>query len=60
MTYHDEFAKNPVGDHLLKHIVIYHCYMHNIGYQDRQRLASELHIPMSLQRELAVKSKKIK
>lgn len=55
---HTEFCKNPVCDRLLKHIIIRHCYMHDIGYQDRQRIANKLNIPMHVQRVLTLTSQK--
>ena len=53
-----EFSKNPICSRLLKHIIIHHCYMHDIGYQDRQRLANKLNISMDLQRSIFLSSKK--
>ena len=55
---HTEFFKNPICDRLLKHIIIRHCYMHDIGYQDRQRIASKLNIPMNVQRVITLTSQK--
>ena len=46
---HNDFASNPVCDLLLKHIILNHCYMHDIGYKDRQRLASILQISIQQQ-----------
>ena len=53
-----EFSKNPVCDRLLKHIIIRHCYMHDIGYQDRQRIANKLNISMNSQRVITLASQK--
>ena len=33
-------SKNPICDRLLKMIVVYHCYMHDVSYKDRQMIAS--------------------
>jgi hypothetical protein len=55
---HAEFVKNPVCDRLLKHIIIHHCYMHDVRYQDRQRIADKLKIPMVVQRVITLTSKK--
>jgi len=55
---HDEFSKNPVCDSLLKHIVIHHCYMHNIRYQDRQKISSMFKIPIQVQRINSLTSQK--
>jgi GTPase SAR1 family protein len=46
---HKEFSSNPICDRLLKHIVLRHCYMHDIGYKDRQKLAGILNISMQQQ-----------
>lgn len=46
---HDNFSSNPICDRLLKHIVLRHCYMHDIGYKDRQKLAGILNISMQQQ-----------
>lgn len=54
---HDDFSKNPICDRLLKHIVLRHCYMHDIGYKDRQKLATTLNIPIQVQRSILVPSK---
>lgn len=54
---HNEFSDNPVCDRLLKHIILRHCYMHDIGFRDRQKLAGKLGIPLQLQRSVLVASK---
>lgn len=43
---HKQFvsSKNPVCNQLLKIIVVYHCYMHDISYKERQAIASNLGI----------------
>jgi MFS superfamily sulfate permease-like transporter len=46
---HNDFSSNPICDRLLKHIVLRHCYMHDIGYKDRQKLARILNISMQQQ-----------
>ena len=55
---HEEFSKNPVCERLLKHIIIRHCYMHDIGYQDRQRIATKLNISIQAQRVITLTSQK--
>lgn len=54
---HNEFSDNPICDRLLKHIILRHCYMHDIGFRDRQKLADKLGIPLQLQRSVLVASK---
>lgn len=54
---HSEFSKNPVCDRLLKQIILRHCYMHDIGYRDRQKLATKLNISMHDQRSILLASK---
>ena len=54
---HNEFSQNPICDHVLKYVILRHCYMHDIGYKYRQQLASTLDIPMQVQRKLAIASK---
>ena len=54
---HSEFSKNPVCDRLLKQIILRHCYMHDIGFKHRQKLANILHIPIQLQRSVLLASK---
>jgi hypothetical protein len=55
---HKKFSKNPVCDRLLKQIILHHCYMHDIGFRDRQRLSDKLNIPMELQQSILIESKK--
>jgi nucleoside phosphorylase len=55
-----EFSKNPVCRHLLKQIVLRHCYFHEIGYRDRQRLAAKLNIPLDIQHSIMMASKSSK
>jgi hypothetical protein len=57
---HSDFANNPICDRLLKQIIIHHFYMHDIGYQDRQKLSSKLNISMDLQRTLSLTAKKVR
>ncbi|WP_156804855.1 NACHT domain-containing NTPase [Synechococcus sp. PCC 6312] len=54
---HHEFSTNPTCDRLLKYIVLRYCSMHDIRYQDRQRLAEKLKIPMDIQRKIAMTTK---
>lgn len=54
---HVDFQDNPICDRLLKHIILRHCYMHDIGFKDRQKLGSKLGIPIQLQRSVLVASK---
>ncbi len=54
---HSEFSKNPVCDRLLKQIILRHCYMHDIGFRDRQKLATKLNISMQDQRSILIASK---
>ncbi|HBE20636.1 MAG TPA: hypothetical protein DEG17_25235 [Cyanobacteria bacterium UBA11149] len=57
---HIEFSKNPICCRLLKQIIVRHCYMHDIGFQDRQKLAAMLNIPIQVQRSLIMASKETK
>jgi hypothetical protein len=54
-----KLSKNHICDRLLKHIILYHCYMHDIGFKDRQRLANMLNISMQTQLSIAMASKRI-
>lgn len=54
---HAEFLANLVCDRLLKHIILRHCYMHDIGFRDRQKLANKLNIPIQVQRSILIASK---
>ncbi len=54
---HSEFSKNPVCDRLLKQIILRHCYMHDIGFKHRQKLANILNIPIQVQRSILIASK---
>ncbi|MEH1799084.1 MAG: hypothetical protein V7L13_07915 [Nostoc sp.] len=54
---HSEFSKNPVCDRLLKQIILRHCYMHDIGFKHRQKLANILNIPIKVQRSILIASK---
>jgi len=56
---HTEFSKNYTCDRLLKTIILRHCYRHDIGYKDRQRLANKLNISMRAQRLTAMTFKRI-
>jgi len=55
---HTKFNKNSVCDRFLKHIVLRHFYMHDVGYKDRQKLASKLGISMKVQRSLRLNQSK--
>ncbi|HLO87970.1 MAG TPA: hypothetical protein VK203_23610 [Nostocaceae cyanobacterium] len=52
-----EFSKNPVCDRFLKHIILRHLYIHDIGYKERQKRANKLNIPMQVQRSICMASK---
>jgi hypothetical protein len=54
---HSQFSKNPVCDRLLKQIILRHCYMHDIGFKHRQKLANILNIPIQVQRSILIVSK---
>ncbi|MEH2460107.1 hypothetical protein [Nostoc sp.] len=54
---HSEFSKNPVCDRFLKQIILHHCYMHDIGYKDRQKVADKFKISQ-VQRSNCIASKK--
>lgn len=43
---HNRFvaSKNSVCDRLLKMIVVYHCYMHEVTYRDRQSIATTFNL----------------
>jgi hypothetical protein len=56
---HAEFLANPVCVRLLKYIILRHFYMHDIGFKDRQKLASKLNIPIQDQRSIFIASKTI-
>jgi GTPase SAR1 family protein len=55
---HSEFGNNPICDRLLKEIVLRHCYMHDIGYKDRQRIAEKLNISIHQQQLINIISHK--
>ena len=55
---HCEFSKNPICDRLLKQIILSHCYMHDIGFRDRQKLADMLNISVQVQRSIMIASKR--
>lgn len=55
---HFEFSKNPICDRLLKEIILRYCYMHDIGYKERQKLADKLNIPMKTQRSILIASRR--
>lgn len=55
---HMEFSKNPICDRLLKQIILRHCYMHDIGFRDRQKLADKLNISIQIQRSIMIVSKR--
>lgn len=55
---HGEFSKNPICDRLLKQIILRHCYMHDIGFRDRQKLADKLNISIQMQRSIMMVSKR--
>ncbi|WP_375471891.1 hypothetical protein [uncultured Nostoc sp.] len=54
---HSEFSKNPVCDRLLKQIILRYCYMHDIGFKHRQKLANIFNIPIQVQRSILIASK---
>ncbi|MEA5576786.1 hypothetical protein [Anabaena sp. UHCC 0451] len=54
---HLEFSKNPVCDRFLKQIILRHLYMHDIGYKERQKIATKLNISMPVQRSICIASK---
>lgn len=43
---------------LLKQIILRHCYMHDIGFRERQKLADKLNIPIQVQRSIIMVSRK--
>ncbi|MEM8637829.1 MAG: hypothetical protein AAGG51_03290 [Cyanobacteria bacterium P01_G01_bin.54] len=56
-----DFSKNPVCIRLLKEIVLRHCYMHDVGYKERQQISNKLNIPistMTIQHALSGKGRK--
>ncbi|WP_413175011.1 hypothetical protein [Anabaena azotica] len=53
---HSEFSKNPVCDRFLKHIILRHLYMHDIGYRERQKIANMLSIPIQTLRSICISS----
>jgi TIR domain len=60
---HTEFSKNslnPVCDRLLKEIILRHCYMHDIGYRDRQKISAMLNISMHQQQLNKIATKRIR
>ena len=54
---HFDFLTNPVCDRLLKQIILRHCYMHDIGFRERQKLANKLNISIQVQRSILMASK---
>lgn len=54
---HADFSKNHICDRLLKQIILRHCYMHDIGFRERQKLANTLNISMQTQRSIMIGSK---
>lgn len=54
---HSDFSKNYICDRLLKEIILRHCYMHDIGFKDRQKIANTLNISMQTQRSIMIVSK---
>lgn len=48
----EQFRSNITCDRILKQIVVQHIYMHHVKYQDKQRIAQILQLPMSGQRAL--------
>jgi GTPase SAR1 family protein len=54
---HSDFSGNPLCDRLLKQIILRHCYLHDIGFRDRQKLADKLNIPIQRQRSILLASK---
>jgi nucleoside phosphorylase len=52
-----EFSKNYICQRFLKEIILRHCYMHDIGYRERQKLAAKLNISMQTQRSITMASK---
>ncbi len=53
-----EFSKNYICQRFLKEIILRHCYMHDIRFRDRQKLADKLNIAMQTQRSLKIASKR--
>lgn len=53
-----KFAKNPICRRLLKQIVIQYCYLHDINYRERQKLASRLNISLQTQHSMMLASHK--
>ena len=54
---HTEFSKNPICVRLLKHVVLHHCYTHDVGFRERQKLASMLNIQIQVQRPILTSKK---
>lgn len=59
---HADFSKskNHICDRLLKQIILRHCYMHDIGFKDRQRLADKLNISMEVRRSIIAAASEIR
>ena len=57
---HTEFSKknNPVCDRLLKQIIVRHCYMHDIRFNERQKLGSLLNISTEAQQSIMIAQKR--
>ncbi|MEQ8755413.1 MAG: hypothetical protein RID09_18105 [Coleofasciculus sp. G1-WW12-02] len=53
-----EFSKNYICQRFLKEIILRHCYMHDIGFRERQKLADKLNISMQTQRSITMASKR--
>jgi hypothetical protein len=51
-----DFNKNGVCQRLLSEIVIQHIYMHQIKYDDKQKISEILEI--SIERQLVIESQK--
>ena len=53
---HTEFSQksNPFCDRLLKQIIIRHCYMHGIKFNEKQKLASILNLSTDAQRFMVI------
>ena len=55
---HTELSKNYICQRFLKEIILRHCYMHDIGFRERQKLADKLNISMQTQRSITMASKR--
>ena len=46
-----DLSSNPIGFMLLKELVLYHLYLNEVSYTEKQWIASKLSIPMSVHRK---------